>query len=79
MVMVWGLELAFLEEEVEWVMKLLFPKDLIVGIDSLLEWACPGKGFNYSEYYADEDEGEVQGKFGFIWWPTRVERKLTWK
>ena len=59
MVMAWELELAFLEEQVEWVMKWLFPKDLVVGIDSLLEWAWLGNGFNYSDYYVDEDEGDV--------------------
>ena len=36
-IMAWGLEIASSREEVEWVMKNLFPANLIVGMESLLE------------------------------------------
>ena len=36
-IMAWGLEITSPVKEVEWVMKNLFPDDLIVGMESLLE------------------------------------------
>lgn len=66
-VMAWGLEIACLVEEVEWVMKILFLEDLIVGIDSLLEWPWPGKGFDYRECYENIEEGRKLGRVIFLW------------
>ena len=60
-------------EEVDWVMK-MFSADLIVGIDSLLEWVWLGKGFEYSECFENIEEGRKHGKFGLVWWPTGVEK-----
>ena len=57
-------------EVVEWVTKSLFHDDLIVGIDSLLEWAWSGQGFDHSECFENIEEGRARGKFGFVWWPT---------
>ena len=59
MIMAWGLELDFPLEEVEWVMKMLFLVDLIFEVESLLEWAWPGHGFDYSECFENEEEGKT--------------------
>ena len=74
MVIAWGLELAFSVEEVEWVMKMLFPVVLIVGIDSLLEWVWSRQGFDYGECFENIEEDKKHEKCGFVWWPMRVEK-----
>lgn len=42
MIMAWGLELGTPKLEVKWVMEALFPNDLIVVLDRMLEWAWSG-------------------------------------
>ena len=66
-VMAWGLEIERPIEEVEWVMRNFFQDDLSVGMESLLERAWPGKGFDYSECFEDYEEGLKKGRYGFLW------------
>ena len=56
-------------------MKSLFPKDLIAEIESLLEWTRLGQGFDYSEYFENEEDEKTQGKFGFVQWPTGIDKE----
>ena len=74
MIMARGLELAFPLKEVEWVMKMLFLTDLIVGVESLLEWAWLGLGFDYSECFENKEEGKTRRRLGFLWWPTGIDK-----
>ena len=71
-----GLEIASLVEEVEWAMEKLFHDDLIVEIESLLDWAWSGKGFDHSECYEDYEEGLKKGRVGFLWWPIGVDKEM---
>ncbi len=52
---------------VQWVARALFPEDLIVRIDLILEWYFARYGFNYSECFLNEEEGNEVGIFSFLW------------
>ena len=69
MVMAWGLQTEDHEQVVGWVMRELFDKDLILNVDSMLEWAHPGWAFDFSEGYELEEEGIEMGIVPFVYWP----------
>lgn len=52
----------------------LFYDDLIVGLDSLLEWAYPGFGFDYSECYEDLEGASIMCFVPFLRWSARVNQ-----
>lgn len=56
-------------------MNQLFDGNLITNIDSILEWAHPGRAFDYSECYEDMEEGQVKGIIPFVNWPQGFSRK----
>ena len=70
-----GLELEEDMKIVEWVKKSLFKTDLIVGLESLLEWAYMRDGFNYNESYDDPEEAAVMRFVPFMTWPNRVNQE----
>ena len=75
MTMAWGLEIGEHERVVEWVMKELFEEELIPNMEAWLEWAHPGWAFNFSEGYAEEEEGREKGFVPFVNWPRGYKEK----
>ena len=72
MVVAWGLELNKSTKEVRYVAKTLFAEDMLVGLDSILEWSVPGIGSDFVECFEDEDEGRQFGYILFLRWKVRL-------
>ena len=68
MVVAWGLELKNPIEEVGYVVRALFAKDIMGGLDSILEWSILGIGSDFVVCFKDEDEGRRYGYVPFLWW-----------
>lgn len=47
--MAWGLDLESSMEPIKKVMEVIIPKEFLLGMDSIFEWAVPGVGFHVCE------------------------------
>jgi len=65
MALAWGLQLEDEEDTVKWVMT-SFDEEILLGMDSILEWAVPGLGSDISKCYKDEGDAKQYGLIPFI-------------
>lgn len=56
LLMAWGLEMGHTVEEVRKVLQRIIPGEYLLNLESLLEWAVPGWGFNLAEGIPEENE-----------------------
>lgn len=85
MLVVWGLELGDSIENVEWVVRAILDDEWLVGLNSILEWAIPGEGFDVSECFLDQQMVDLHELVHFMQWSTdfnrvkrRAEAVLAW-
>lgn len=74
MIFAWGLELNEEIEVIKWVMSSLFDANLLMGMDSFLEWAVLGVGYDVLEGIKDTDEVTEEGLILFVRWWRRIDR-----
>lgn len=75
MIFAWGMELNEEVVIIKWVMSSLFDEELLGKMESLVEWAVPGQGYDVSEGIEDMDEATEEGLLPFVRWRKRVDRE----
>lgn len=68
MVVAWGLELGDTTNNVQWVVRSIVEDEWLLGLNSVLEWAIPGAGFDVNEGFEDPVLAELHGLVPFMRW-----------
>ena len=79
MVVAWGLELNNPIKEVRYEARTLFAKDMLGGLNYILNWSVPSIGLDLFECFEEEDEGKRYGYIPFLRWKVQVDKPSLYK
>lgn len=75
MVIAWGLESGDNTDTIKWAVTSIFEDAMLEGLDSILEWAVPGVGFDYLEGFVEAKDADEFGIVSFVRWIGKVDKE----